>query len=91
MSFTLAISRARELVTKSVHNKKYGSFLGFLIDARKRAGLTQVEVAARLARPQSYVSKYENGERRLDVVEFLEVAQAISFDPIALIRKLNSI
>ncbi len=78
-------------MTKSVHNKKYAHFLGLLIDARRSAGLTQVEVAARLTRPQSYVSKYENGERRLDVVEFIEIAQALSFDPVTVIRKLRSV
>jgi transcriptional regulator with XRE-family HTH domain len=78
-------------VTKSVHNKKYASFLDFLINARSQAGLTQVEVAARLTRPQSYVSKYENGERRLDVVEFLEIAQVLNFDPVKVIRRLNSV
>jgi transcriptional regulator with XRE-family HTH domain len=77
-------------VTKSVHNRKYGYFLELLIAARKTAGLTQVEVAKRLTRPQSYVSKYENGERRLDVVELLDVAQAINLDPITLLRKLKA-
>ena len=38
--------------------------------------------------PQSYVSKYEQGERRLDVIELLDVAKAIGFDPLALIKKL---
>jgi transcriptional regulator with XRE-family HTH domain len=48
-----------------------------LIAARKDAGWTQVELAYRLKRPQSFVSKYERGERRLDVVEFIEVVMAI--------------
>jgi transcriptional regulator with XRE-family HTH domain len=51
-----------------------------LISRRAAAGLTQEEVAQRLRRPQSFVSKYETGERRLDVVEFVEVAEAIGFD-----------
>jgi len=50
-----------------------------LVKARKQAGLTQATVAARLGRPQSFVAKYEVGERRLDVIEFLEVAKAIGF------------
>ena len=79
-----------KLLTKSIHNRKYRYFLELLISARKTAGLTQVDVAKRLTRPQSYVSKYENGERRLDVVELLDVAQAINFDPIALLRKLKA-
>jgi transcriptional regulator with XRE-family HTH domain len=45
------------------------------------AGLTQGDVAERLRRPQSFVSNYESGQRRLDVVEFLEVCKAISLNP----------
>ncbi len=48
---------------------------------RRQAGLTQAAVAARLRRPTSFVGKYENGYRRLDVLEFLNVAEAIGFDP----------
>lgn len=49
--------------------------------ARKSAGLTQVDLASRLKRPQSFVSKYERGERRLDLVEFGEVAAALGINP----------
>lgn len=77
-------------MAKSIYSKKYGQLLDLLIRARKDADLTQMEVASRLGRPQSFVSKYENGERRLDVVEFLEVSQAIECDPIKLIRSLVS-
>jgi transcriptional regulator with XRE-family HTH domain len=69
-------------VAKSIYSKRYRQFLDLLIQARKEADLTQVEVASRLDRPQSFVSKYENGERRLDVVEFLDVAKAIDFDAV---------
>ena len=50
---------------------------------QKRIGaeLTQAALAAQLGRPQSFVAKYENGERRLDVLEFIEIADAIGFDP----------
>lgn len=53
---------------------EYQRFLERLRAAREAAGLTQVEVARRLGRPQSYVSKSESGERRLDVVELAEFA-----------------
>ena len=76
-------------MAKSIYTKEYGRFLELLIRARREAGLTQVEVASRLGRPQSYVSKYENGERRLDVIEFLEIARAVGFDAIRLIRRLT--
>lgn len=51
--------------------------------------MTQEELARRLKRPQSFVSKYENSERRLDVVEFLHVAKAIGIDAVELLRDLT--
>lgn len=60
-----------------------------LIEARNKAGLTQVGLAKRLGKPQSFVSKFERGERRLDVVEFFDVAEAIGIDGIAFLKDLN--
>lgn len=57
---------------------------------RLEANLKQQDVAARLDQPQSFVAKYESGERRLDVVEFIEVAEAIGFDPADFIRAFRS-
>lgn len=57
-------------------------------EMRIAAGLTQAHLAGRLNRPQSFVAKYEGGERRLDVVEFMEVAEAIGFDPTEFIGRL---
>lgn len=57
-----------------------------LIDARQTAGLNQADIARRLGRPQSYVSKIESGERRLDVVEFVELSSAIGTDAIRILR-----
>jgi transcriptional regulator with XRE-family HTH domain len=58
-----------------------------LVTARLEAGLTQVELSSRLKRPQSFVSKYERCERRLDVLEFGEVAIALGIDPVRLLGK----
>ncbi len=52
-----------------------------LADARKRAGVTQRELAARSGKPQSFVSAYENGQRRIDVLEFLAIVEALATDP----------
>ena len=59
-----------------------------LVSRRAAAGLSQEEVACRLRRPQSFISKYESGERRLDLVEFIEIAEAIGFDPGKLLAEL---
>lgn len=74
---------------KSVHTERYADFLKMLIEARRDAGLTQQELAQKLSRPQSYVSKYERGERRLDVIEFLEIAQLVGIDPTVVLHRLN--
>jgi transcriptional regulator with XRE-family HTH domain len=55
---------------------------------RKANGLSQVAVAEKLDRPQSFVAKVENGERRLDVIEFVEYARAIGAEPSALFKQV---
>lgn len=59
---------------KSVYSDSYQRFISVLKDARKDAGYTQDIVAERIGKPQSYVSKVENGERRIDVIELKELA-----------------
>ena len=73
-------------MTRSVFTARHDALREALIRARKKAGVTQTELADRLRRGQSFVSKYERGERRLDVVEFFEVAGAIGIDPVALLK-----
>ncbi len=74
---------------KSTHTRQYRVFLDWLIEARKDSGLTQQQVADKLGRPQSFVAKYENGERRLDVVEFLEIANLLDADPHGIIDAIS--
>ena len=64
----------------------YARLISLLTAARKQAGLKQSEVAAKLGKPQSYVSKAELSERRLDAIEFASMAQAIGADPAKLLR-----
>lgn len=66
----------------TVGNEAHSRLRKLLIHARKQAGITQADLATRLKRPQSFVSKYERGERRLDLVEFGEVAKALGTDPV---------
>jgi len=80
-------SRARG-IAKSVHTPDQAAFCRLMAGARRAAGLTQQQLADRLRKPQSFVAKYEGGERRLDVVEFVAVAQAIGADPLRILRAL---
>ena len=68
-------------MSKSVFTDSYRALLDLLIATRKRAGVTQVELAKRLGRPQPFVSYIERGERRIDVVEFIVIARALNVDP----------
>jgi transcriptional regulator with XRE-family HTH domain len=75
---------------KTLRSPDHARFLELLVQTRRQAGLTQQAVAERLERPQSFVAKYENGERRLDVLEFVAVARALGADPVGLLAKLLS-
>jgi transcriptional regulator with XRE-family HTH domain len=76
-------------VTKSAFTRRHQQFRRLLVQARESAALTQTALARKLGRPQSFVSKFERGERRLDVIEFLDVARALRIDPQQLIRDLE--
>jgi transcriptional regulator with XRE-family HTH domain len=75
-------------LSKTIHTERHRKLRKLLVARRKAAALTQTVVAERLGKPPSYVAKYEGGDRRLDVLEFLDVAAAIGFEPCALIRAL---
>jgi len=61
------------------------------LKSKKKAGLTQAEVAKKLRRYQSFVATVESGQRKIDVVELLAFAEAIGFDPRDAIKRLSSI
>jgi len=74
---------------RSAFAAEYRTLLKLLRDARKHAGLSQQEVATRLGKPQSFISKYEKGERRIDVAEFLLIARALGADPYRIMRNVE--
>ena len=74
---------------KSLHQKRSETLTRLLIRARKGAGMTQAEVAAKLGHGQAYVSKYERGKKVFGVIEFIEVAEALGLDPAEVVRKLQ--
>lgn len=66
--------------SSSLHRREYQIFRTLLVAERERSGLTQTQVAEMLRKPQSYVSKYERGERRLDFTEFAELADVLGIN-----------
>lgn len=74
---------------KSLFTKQNETLIHCLIKARKVANMTQQALADQLKRPQSFVAKYENGDRRLDVVEFLTITEILNADPHEILRRMK--
>ena len=70
-------------------NARYEELRRQMIEAREEAGVSQEQLAERLGRPQSYVSKTELGKRRLDVIEYLTFARAVGYDPYDLLKEIE--
>lgn len=68
-------------MTRSSRSPRARRLRELLTAARLEAGLTQRDLAARLGRLQSFIPKYELGDRRVDVVELIEISEAIGCDP----------
>lgn len=73
---------------KGFGDARYRSLVIQLVEARKATGLSQAALAQKLFRHQQFVSRYETGERRLDVVEFVDVARALGLVPGDLIERV---
>jgi transcriptional regulator with XRE-family HTH domain len=73
---------------KTLRSPDHVRLITLLVAAREKAGLTQQQLADRLGRPQSFVAKYEGGERRIDLVEFISISRALQFDPARAVREI---
>lgn len=73
---------------KSVFTEANNAVIEVLVTARKAAGLRQEDVAARLRKPQSFISRIESGQRRVDVIEFYALSKAFGSDPSRLYAEL---
>lgn len=73
---------------KTIYQESYLRLIDALVKGRKTAGLTQMQVAEKLAKPQSYVAKVEGADRKLDVMEFVALCKVIQQDPSELIKLL---
>jgi transcriptional regulator with XRE-family HTH domain len=72
---------------KSLKSPEYERLIALLVAVRKKADIRQQALAKKLGKPQSFVAKYEGGERRIDVVEFIEIVRAVGGDPVRLFRE----
>jgi transcriptional regulator with XRE-family HTH domain len=75
---------------KSLRSPAHVRLLELLVAAREKAGMTQQQLADRLGKPQSFISKYEGGERRIDVIEFIAIADALQMDASRAIRDIRA-
>ena len=73
---------------KSLRSADHARLISLLTAAREKAGLTQQQLADRLGKPQSFVAKYEGGERRIDVIEFLAITRALEVEPGRAVREI---
>jgi transcriptional regulator with XRE-family HTH domain len=74
---------------KTVHSPASQTFCSLLRAERQKARLSQERLAEKLNRPQSFVAKIENGERRVDMIEFLTITNALGIDPVKFIRRFQ--
>ena len=80
-----------DVVSRVLHSPLYVNLRILLTEARTAAELTQAEVAERMQRPQSFVSKYESGERRLDVIDFIAVCGALNVSAPDVLKQITSV
>lgn len=78
----------KSTLRKTLRTRGHRALIAILVAARQQAGLTQRDLAARLKRPHSFVGRMEAGERRIDVIEFIEIARALEADPEQLFAQL---
>ena len=75
---------------KTLNSRRHKSLVDLLVKRREVVGMTQAEPAARLGQYQSFVARLESGQRRIDVVEFLELSEILGFDAVQAIKTIKA-
>ncbi len=78
-------------MAKTLGTARHQALVAMLIEAREKAGMTQTDLATRLGEYQSFVARLESGQRRVDVVEFIELGEILNFDAEHFIRAIKAI
>jgi len=68
-------------MSKSIFDGAHAQLIEIMLAARRRSGLTQAEVAAKVGKDQTFISLIERSQRRVDVLEFIALARAMGEDP----------
>lgn len=76
---------------KTITSGKHKYLVRRITEEREKAGLLQTDIAERLSCFQSRIARLESGDRRIDVIEYLEIANAIGFDPLELLSEIQKI
>ena len=74
---------------KTIYTAEYAELLRLLRETREKAGITQTDMATRLGRSQSFVTKYERGDRRLDVIQLRTICQVLGTDLPSFVAELE--
>lgn len=72
----------------TIRTKRHQRLVEILITARKQAGIRQAELARRVGKTQTFVTRFEAGQRRIDAIELLALCRIIGIDPVKMVRKL---
>lgn len=73
---------------KTLGSARHKALVDLIITKREAAGLTQSQLAEKLGEYQSFVARLESGQRRIDVIEFVEIARILNFDATKALKKL---
>ena len=84
----MAKNTTKTTLRKTLRSRGHQALIQVLVEAREKTGMTQRDLAARIKRPHSFVGRMEAGERRVDVIEFIEIAKVLEADPRELFGKL---
>jgi transcriptional regulator with XRE-family HTH domain len=78
-------------MVRAFGSPRHDALVRFLRESREEAGLTQVQVAKRLGRYQSFITDYERGRKRIDAIELVAICDALGIDPIEALKVIRGV
>jgi len=89
MDYTIWRLKGKGQMEKTIYTQEYDAVRRLLREAREQAGLTQTDLAEKLGQSQSFVSKAERGDRRLDIVQVRTICQVLGFTLADFVERLE--